>query len=647
MTDIAFPLVVRTLPGESGLSFASRLADVNGIPLVTLLRDIAKGRPHDAWSEEEWGRLAARSLLPSEALETMRAIPAGVPTAPATVRFLGKAINPQYIVKSRLRICPACVAERRMLKEAWRLVHHVACSDHKLQMIDMCECGRTIDTFSRDNDPFHCPCGKPFADNVAPTASENAVKATHWMIQAFGTTSMATHPRLWLVKGGRLGLPFSAMEPHDIMGVIDIIGQAATVPADQDEWVTPQKRWSKGSLNGRRDLATSLAQVEAAMEVLHDWPAAYRRLLADVGGRNSEAGRKRPRDLFATRIGQLMLTPYRGLDGQPLAPLQEELDLFLDAQGYKLRRKVPTRSSATARSIRDSMPRSHVARSLGLNSNNAILTRIYRETLDAFDARDDLPEDAVGLGAMVIGEIRRRLAAADDYMSPSAMSEHLNHPNIATYSALWVDAGLITPVEPDRSVLPLLKGHAFLRADVERLRSRVAEATKPVAEEDIPDGYEPYGIASKAGVDASYTGSDLLLDILSGTVPALRTMDAPRLTDLFLHTATARRRALAARVAKMIDRDQFAGTSYVEQVLSMLWPDRPEKLTIDVNRQFRATKTIRFQTRVNTTEGRDRPLYWYSLVDHMQRALRDNGPSVSPDVDRQLEEEAGRRKAKT
>ncbi len=641
----ALPLVVRPLIGESGLSLTSRLADVNGIMLVTLLRDIAGVRRHDTWGDVEWEKIARRSLLPVEAVEPMRARPAGVATAPAAVRFLERAVNPQYLVRDRLRICPACIGERRMLKESWRLVHHVACSDHGTQLIDTCECGRTIDTVTRHLDPFTCPCGKPFEENVAPPASADAVKAAQWMIQAFGVGPMGTKPGLWLVKGGRLGLPFSVMQPHDIMGVIDIVGQAATISAEDDEPVTPQKRWSKGNLNGRRDLASSTAQVEAAMAVLHLWPSAYRSLLAKVAGRNAAAGSARPRDLFATRIGQLMLTPYRGLDGQPLKPLQEEVDAFLVAKGYRLRRKVPTRSSATARSVQKVMPCSLIARTLGLRPNNTILNRVYRETVIAFDDRDDLPDDPEKLGKAVLAEVKRRLAAADDYMSPSATSEYLCHPDIATFSPMWVHADLLTPVQPDRSVSALIRGDAFLRVDVERMRMRIADAATPVARDAIPDGYEPYGIASKAGVDAAYTGTHLLLDLLSGAVPSVSTVDAPRLTDLFVHTATARRRALERRMARVVERDQFASTFTVQQMLDTLWPHRAERLTIDLNRRLRSDGAVRYETRTNTTEGRTRALYWYSMLDHMGRALADSGPSISAEVDRTIIEALKRRAA--
>ena len=282
------------------------------------------------------------------------------------------------------------------------------------------------------------------------------------------------------------------------------------------------------------------------------------------------------------------------------------------------------------------MPCSAVARATGIRKSSAILKRIYRETVAEFDRATDRPDDPMTLGAAVLKAIRRRIATADEWMSPSAASEYLCHPHIATYSAMWVHPDLLTPVKPDRSVAPLMKGDAFLRADVERMRKRIEDAAAPVAAGAIPEGYDPYGTASKVGVDATYTGTDLLLDVLSGEVPTVRTCELPRLTDLFVHTASARRRSVEKRVARIIEKDQFAGTSWVEHILGTLWPGRPERLTIDLNRQLRAESAVRFQTKLNTTEGRTRPLYWYSVVDHMVRALRDHGPSVSEDVDRQL-----------
>lgn len=637
MTAFAYPVVARPIIGESALSFASRLADLNGFLLLTVLRDIGDLRAFDNWQDRHWDRLARRSLTPLQAIEPFRRRPAEITTAPTAVRFLGKAVHPNYLVTSRLRICPTCVGERRMLKDIWRLVHCVACADHRTRLIDSCACGRPFEVRTRGIDPFQCACGRDFADNPVQAATEGAILGAEWLIQAFGANATATPLRLWLVKGGRLSLPFSAMEPYDVMLVIDMIGQAATVPASEDAAVTPGRRWAKGT-TPERDLATRSAQVEAAMRVLHRWPEAYQDLLARVAGRNQSAGASRPNDLFATRIGQFMLTPYRGIDGQPLKALQEEVDAFLVTRGLKIRQKVPMRTSTTARDIQKIMPCSKVARALGLRPSNSILKRVYRETVEAFDTSRDGGEDPATLGRKVLLEVKRRLATADDFMSPSATSEYLCHPNIATYSAMWVHPDLLTPVEPDRSVVPLMKGDAFLRTDVERMRKRIEDAASLMPTDGIPAGYDPYNHASKVGVDATYTGTDLLLDMLSGAVPIIRTGETPRLTDLFVHTPTARRRSIEKRVSKIIGKDQFAGTSWVEHILSMLWPNRPERLTIEINRQLRADGSVRFETKLNTTEGRTRPLYWYSLVDHMMRALREHGPSVSADVDRQLNE---------
>lgn len=630
------PLVVRPVLGESGLSFISRLADVNGIRLLRLMHDIGANRRYENWTDTDWQNLAQRSSLHVSAFDDMRQLPAQGVAATNAVRFLGRTMDPAYILRSQLRICPACIAERKILRESWRLLYHVACSDHGTMLIDKCDCGQPFGQYTRDNNPFSCVCGKPFEDNASKPASENSIKASQWMIQAFGSGAMATAPRMWLVKGAHLKLPFSALEPYDIMRIIDTIGQAATTAPEDDQWILPKQDWKKGSIEKRRDLKFSISHVDAAMNVMHNWPHAYHELLAQVAGRNKDAGTTKAKDLFATRIGRLLLTPYEGINGHNLKPLQDEVDAFILSRGIKLRQKVPVRESRTAITVRRVMSCVAVGQALGVAKNNAILKRVYRETMKAFDQRDDLPSDRNALGEMVLNEVKRRLDSANDYMSPSATSEYLCHKETAAFSSLWVHPDLLQPIEPDRSVAGLIRGHAFLREDVERMRQKIAEASRLVGQNEVPQGYDPYGYAAKAGVDAAYTGTDLLLDILSGTVQSVRLVDKPRLTDLYLDTGMARRRAMERRVSKIIEKDQFAGTSWVEHVLSSLWPNRNEKLTIDVNRKLRAEHSVRFQTRINKTEGRERPLYWYSVVDHMVRALRLHGPSVSPKVDKQI-----------
>ena len=91
-------------------------------------------------------------------------------------------------------------------------------------------------------------------------------------------------------------------------------------------------------------------------------------------------------------------------------------------------------------------------------------------------------------------------------------------------------------------------------------------------------------------------------------------------------------------MAKIIRTDQFGATFKVEAVLSSLWPKRPEKLTIPTNRNLRERNIIRFKRLINRTEGRERPIYWYSIVDHMLRARRKFGSSILPAIDEQLAE---------
>lgn len=627
----ALPLVVRPKPGESVLSVQMRLAEENGVSVSTVIRDIGL-----LSYAESWERLACRLALDPARLSHLRQLSTDITTAPASVTFLGKAIRRQFLVKDHVRICPSCIGERRILKDVWRLVHSVACGDHRNMLIDTCRCGRPFNPATHGTKPFTCRCGLPMAENVAPAATTAAIKCADWLLQAFGGPAIGRSPKLWLVKGGTLDTPFSTMEPHDVMCVIDIVGQAATVPASEDKRMNPHARIHMGNLAGRRDLQSSSKQVEAAMKVLQDWPASYQRLLSDVAGRNPISSQPTPNQLFATRIGQFMVTPYRALDGMPIAPLQDEVDAFLSVNGHRVRQKVPIRVSATARAIHGVMPCSRVERILKIPNRRAVVGRIYRETIEAFDIAGAEYEDAEALGRAVLDEVHQRIAAGLEQISAGQAAKILGHASMETNPEMWVHPGLLNAVNPDRSVVAKIKGKAFLKHEVEALRIRIEASAQHVAPDAVPAGFKRYKVGCKASVGPDYTGSDLIIDLLAGIVPSVSTVPNPGLSDLQIDVRAARLRALSRRISRIIRDDQFAATQRCEQVLSTLWPNRGECLGSDVNRHLRDASAIRFEEKLNTTEGRSRPLYWYSIVDHMVRALARYGPSIAPEVNAEL-----------
>jgi hypothetical protein len=282
------------------------------------------------------------------------------------------------------------------------------------------------------------------------------------------------------------------------------------------------------------------------------------------------------------------------------------------------------------------MPCSKIAEKLGISAADPKLTSIYGDVVSKFDDILGDNVDRERLGQDVYQEVYRRLSLINDYISPNALSQLLSHPRSNNRWEIWERAGLLNREQPDQTAKSKVKDHVFWRSDALELKHKIASVSQLV--KTIPKAFQAYAIVSKTCVDAEYQGKDFLLDILAGEIPTVRTGYNPTLSDLYVDMAAGQLRSLEKRTAKIIRTDQFAATSKVESVLSKLWPTRPERLTIPINRDLRERNVIRSKAKTNITEGRKRPIYWYSIVDHMLRARRKFGPSILPAIDDLLAE---------
>jgi TniQ len=62
-------------------------------------------------------------------------------------------------------LCPACVAEARLLTRTLVLPHITICPQHQLVLVNTCPCGATLRPFHWRARPFRCfKCGLPWAD---------------------------------------------------------------------------------------------------------------------------------------------------------------------------------------------------------------------------------------------------------------------------------------------------------------------------------------------------------------------------------------------------------------------------------------------------------------------------------------------------
>lgn len=95
--------------------------------------------------------LAQRLLLPPQMLLAMtyhQELARLYSTTHPRPRFLGEL--PAF------HLCPACIAEARLLRRTLTLPYITICPQHHVYLIEQCLCGRPLSLFRRQDSPFTC-----------------------------------------------------------------------------------------------------------------------------------------------------------------------------------------------------------------------------------------------------------------------------------------------------------------------------------------------------------------------------------------------------------------------------------------------------------------------------------------------------------
>lgn len=661
----ALPVTVRPLAGESAVGLIMRLANENGLSYPWLFERIACGRHNpDNWGDEQWQRLADTALIDVADLNGMRCRPVDDRRMRNAVTFLGMAVRRTYLAFDRMRLCPHCVAQGGVMREAWKLAHWTACLEHGTYLVDACDCGRPLHIIRRGTWPDECVCGKPFGEIAARPASEHALAATRWLVQLFGPRLTATAQRLWL-DDDRLGPPFDGlartiapdvspidaddldlplielplpetrpMHVIDALGILELIGIAATTPKGQDEARASRTVHTVGRGNRVEPLATSISHVEAAMRVIRRWPGGWHDILEDIAGRNANAGDDTPADLFATRIGRLVLDPYLGVDGYPVTVLSDETRTWLANRGYSLRTRPVARFSTVARRVADILPIGEAARLLRGRIGPGV-RRSYHRAVREMDQTDtsDMTDEQVA--EALLDRVRQLVEVIGDHVSLCVVAETLCSRDRRTGGGVWSDPRLLQPLRIEHTADGRSKGDVYARADLERMQAKLSDAARLVRPDDIPKAFERYGDVTQETVSTYYTASDLIVHILSGEVPSVTTVPSPTLADLWIPRHAVERLAITARVRALLAADRFATSSTVRDVAEKLWGARHRELTRRLPK-LRDARIVRFEETLD--EKNDKVRYRTAIADCLREAETMFGTTGIEGVDALLKQ---------
>ncbi len=661
----ALPIVSSPLAGESAVGFMMRLADINGLSYPWLFEHIAGGRHNpDHWDDAQWQRLADFALVHVDELDGMRCRPVPGRRQRNQVTFLGTVVRRSYLSLDQLRLCPLCLAEGGTMREAWKLIHWVACVEHGTYLVDRCDCSRPVHLVrrgpGREPLPDCCPCGKSFSRISTRPASEAALATTRWLVQLLGPRLTATTPRLWL-EGPQLDAPFDGlsrtvapdpasinlddldlprnrpplpqtvpMHVMDAVAILELIGRVATTPASEDLARTSRTFATTGRANDTLAIGRTIASVEAAMRVLRGWPDAWHTLLDEVAGRNAVAGDTTPADLFATEMGRLMLDPHIGVDGYPMTVLTDETRRWLERRGYRLRPKIVARTSRVARRLLGVLPLGVIAGILGERVGPG-LRRSYHQAIAELDAEDIGTMADEQLAEALLTRTRQFMEVVDRHASLCVVAETLCSRERRTGGAVWNDPRLLQPVRIESTAHGRSKGDVFAITDIIDMQVRLAKAVRRVVPSRIPEKFERYGDVAQTTVSILYTASDLIVDILSGEVPAVTTVAAPTLADLRIPRHAVKGLAVAARVRHVASKDSFMATNTVASLLNDLWGNRRRREFMKGVTKMRSSGAIRFEERLD--EAADKIRYRNAAADCLREAEAMFGPTGIAGVD--------------
>src|SRR5712691_9198012 len=168
---MTFPHLVAPLQDEWLPGLLLRCDAVNhwgsGVTLAHLFRSIKSSLLRGRKGKSGW------IVVPSPALEYLAqvlAIPVSMllaTTYQAELARLYAPSGPHEAQLSRthpLRLCPACIAESRLLRREFVLPHIHSCPYHEVELVSICQCGAVLQLFSPSGQPFLCSdCGWEWA----------------------------------------------------------------------------------------------------------------------------------------------------------------------------------------------------------------------------------------------------------------------------------------------------------------------------------------------------------------------------------------------------------------------------------------------------------------------------------------------------
>ena len=379
----------RPAVGENVHGYLRRLADANGHAcLDTFLHALGfNGTVGPMSRDEAWHLLADWTDLPVLAVEGMRWRPATGAARPA-LSILGTPVTRALAHPRSMRFCPSCLGSDGIRRDLWSLACVMACPLHRCLLVDACTaCGEWFDA-APNGPPLACRCGLRFDQAPTEAAPPSAVRVARNLALMVGTrASIGAAGSGWTLE---LPPSFVGMNANDYMAHLEVLGTAATTPAEEDPMMRgTARRYANGATTEQPPIPTVLARIEAATTIMDRWPDAFFGLLSDLQERGGGVGAKDAASAFPTLVGRSLLRPIRGVDRLPLPLVHRAVDDYWRLHGPAgHRRRNLTVGSAAALRLHHHLNATALAAAVGDRRATGLHARISRRVLDEIPAAE-------------------------------------------------------------------------------------------------------------------------------------------------------------------------------------------------------------------------------------------------------------------
>ncbi len=590
----ALPLTVPPVPWENLNGYIRRLCAVNGVANVALFRSALDiGRLSSSTADEApWLRLAAASLQPLAAIKTMQWRKHESGLLRGLVDFHGQPIQKKFLRTARLRICPRCICDKKIIQDSWSLFYMTACPVHSVKLVDSCD-----NCFGNQNEPtplkytsaahpWTCHCDREFGEIGSLPASPEALLVAEALENALGSQLRKNS------KHADICPEIIALQLNDLMAFVDIVGTAATTPASED---IPDNSLGVAYRHGLVDQSTNLEKctrrVEAAGQIITTWPVGYQKLLEEIADRNPDAPHHQvDRKAFATKVGSMVLFPRRSVSGVPLKILQDQVDEFCLSSLDLVRRK---RNLATqdprARIVHRTTNMSALARDLGLNSRSSLFQKAYRQVIKEMTL-DEAGADAGALISNLQRSVEAHLQRSESSISGTTATVILEGARLDRRLQGWDHPELLQKM-PETSDFYGKRKASYSLSETLALRDRFIALAEPV-ETCASPCILPQTL--RIILSEAYKKTDLLIDLLHGQFTLYKEGSPESVFDLFVDIEQLRSFMLQRDLKDAFQTAKFMRLAEINRLAARVGPT-PSPLTPADMKLLRDDRRVRFQ----------------------------------------------------